>query len=80
MGSAYFDRWQGSNSKITIRLVDHLVFSLRSMPEHKVIVTNWSAMVRAITEDNVAMTSQGTAAGEKADVAKQRVLVQMLIR
>ena len=65
--------------KIRIRLVNHLVYSLRAMSEHKAIVTNWSAMVRAITDDNVAMTSQGTSAGEKADVAKQRVLVQMLI-
>ena len=65
--------------KIRIRLVDHLVHSIRSMPEHKSIVTNWPAMVRAITEDNIAMTAHGVSAGERADVAKQRVLVQMLI-
>ncbi len=65
--------------KIRIHLVDHLVHSLRAMPEHKSIVTNWSAMVRAITSDNLAMTSHGTSAGERADVAKQRILVQMLI-
>ena len=65
--------------KIRIHLVDYLVQSLRSMPEHKSIVTNWTSMIRAITEDNIAMTSQGTSAGERADVAKQRVLVRMLV-
>ncbi len=65
--------------KIRIHLVDYLVHSLRSMPEHKQIITNWTSMVRAITEDNVAMTSEGKSAGERADVAKQRVLVRMLI-
>ena len=64
--------------KIQIHLVDHLVNSLRDMPEHKDIVTNWSAMIRAITDDKAAKTSQGNAAGDRADVAKQRVLVQML--
>jgi len=65
--------------KIQIHLVDYLVHSLRAMPEHKSIVTNWTAMIRAITEDNVAITSQGTSAGDRADVAKQRILVQMLM-
>jgi len=64
--------------KIRINLVDHLVDSLRDMPEHKGIVSNWTAMIRAITDDKVAMTSQGNTAGDRADVAKQRVLVQML--
>jgi cohesin complex subunit SA-1/2 len=65
--------------KVRIHLVDYLVHSLRAMPQHKSIVTSWSAMLRAIKDDNIAMTSQGTAAGDKANVAKQRVLVQMLI-
>ena len=64
--------------KIKVHLVDLLIISLRDMPEHKSIVTNWSAILFAISEDNVATTSQGTTAGDKADVAKQRVLVQML--
>jgi len=64
--------------KIQIDLVKHLVDSLRSMPEHKEIARNWSAMIRALTDDKVAITSQGHTAGDRADVAKQRVLVQML--
>ena len=52
--------------------------SVRDMPEHKDLVTNWEAMLKAITEDNIATTSQGTTAGDRADVAKQRVLVEML--
>ena len=39
---------------------------------------NWPAMIRAITDDKIAMASQGNAAGDRADIAKQRVLVQML--
>ena len=61
--------------KIEIHLVDHLVNYLRAIPEHKDIVQNWPA----ITDDKIAMTSQGNAAGDRADIAKQRgVLVQML--
>ena len=52
--------------------------SVRDMPEHKDLVINWEAMLKAITEDNIATTSQGTTAGDRADVAKQRVLVEML--
>jgi Cohesin len=62
--------------KIQIDLVHHLVNSLRDMPEHKDIVTNWNAMIRAISEEKIATTSQGNAAGAKADLAKQRVLVE----
>lgn len=64
--------------KIKIHLVDYIVISLRSMSDHKSLATNWNAMVRAITDDKVAITSQGESAGDRADVAKQRVLVQML--
>ena len=64
--------------KIQIKLVNHLVSSLREMPEHKEIISNWSAILRAIEDDSVALTSQGTVAGDRADTAKQRVLVQML--
>lgn len=64
--------------KIRIELADQLVFSLREMPEHKGLVTDWSAMLRAIMEDKAALTSQGKVAGNRSEVAKQRVLVQML--
>ena len=64
--------------EIRIGLADYVVYSLRSMPEHRNIVTTWSAMLQAIGDDNAAMSMQGTAAGDRADEAKQRVLVQML--
>jgi cohesin complex subunit SA-1/2 len=64
---------------IQIHLVNHLVNSLRDMPDHKDIVTNWNAMIRAITDEKIATTSQGNAAGAKADLAKQRVLVEILV-
>ncbi len=48
------------------------------MPEHKALVTNWNAMLRAIGEDSAATT--GDTAADRIEVAKQRVLVQMLAR
>lgn len=45
------------------------------MPEHKAIVTNWSAILRAIGDDNTTATQEE---GNRTEVAKQRVLVQML--
>jgi hypothetical protein len=48
------------------------------MPEHKSLFTNWVAMLRAIGDDNVATTASGGKAGDRAEVAKQRVLVRML--
>jgi hypothetical protein len=64
--------------KIMVHLADYLVQSLREMPEHRALVTDWSAMLRAIKDDNAATTATNVRAGEKANVAKQRVLVRML--
>ena len=64
--------------KIQVHLADYLVQSLREMPEHRSLVTDWSAMLRAIRDDNAATTAGNVRAGEKANVAKQRVLVRML--
>lgn len=66
--------------KIRMHFVDYIVQSLREMPEHKALVTNWNAMLRAIGDDSVATTTSGGKAGNRAEVAKQRVLVQMLAR
>lgn len=63
---------------IKVELSDYLVHSLRAMPEHRSLVTTWSAMLRAIGDDKLALTSHGNAAGDRVDVAKQRVLVRML--
>jgi len=64
--------------KIRVEVCDLLVKSLRSMPEHRGLVTDWSAMLRAIKEDNAAATAHHVTAGDRANVAKQRVLVRML--
>ena len=64
--------------KIRVDEVDILVRSLRDMPEHRGLVTDWGAMLRAIKDDNAAATAHQVTAGDKANVAKQRVLVRML--
>jgi cohesin complex subunit SA-1/2 len=64
--------------KIHVETADLLVKSLREMPEHRGLVTDWSAMLRAIKDDNVAATATLITAGDRANVAKQRVLVRML--
>jgi len=64
--------------RIRVEAVDLLVKSLREMPEHRGLVTDWSAMLRAIRDDNAAATAHHVTAGDRANVAKQRVLVRML--
>ena len=63
--------------KIHITLADHLVDSLRAMPEHSSLVLDWSALLTAIADDKVA-TLDGITADDRVDVAKQKVLIQML--
>ena len=64
--------------KIDVSAADLLVKSLREMPEHRGLVTDWSAMLRAIKDDKAATTAHQVTAGDRASVAKQRVLVRML--
>lgn len=66
--------------KIRVHLADYIVESLREMPEHKALVTNWNTMLRAIGDDSASASQSGDKAGNRAEVAKQRVLVQMLSR
>ena len=63
---------------IRVERSDYLVHSLRAMPENRALVTTWSAMLRAIGDDAVAVNGSGNAAGDRVDVAKQRILVQMM--
>jgi len=63
--------------EVQIELADLVVFSIRAMPEHRVLMTNWGALIRAICEDSVA-TVDGASAGDRISVAKQRVLVRFL--
>ena len=64
--------------KIRVKLSDYLVHSLRAMPENRALVTTWSAMLRAIGDDAVTVNGNGNAAGDRVDVAKQRILVRMM--
>lgn len=64
--------------KIQVKAADLLVKSLREMPEHRGLVTDWGAMLRAIKDDNAAATAMLVTAGDRANLAKQRVLVRML--
>jgi cohesin complex subunit SA-1/2 len=59
--------------KIRVHLTDYIVQSLREMPEHKCLATNWSAMLKAIRSENTQQEKAG-----REDVAKQRVLLRML--
>jgi hypothetical protein len=64
--------------QVRVELTDCIVVSLRDMPEHKAsLATNWSAMLRAISDDATA-TMDGATVGDRVDVAKQRVLVRFL--
>ena len=67
-----------SIDKIRVNLTDLVVHALREMPKHKNLVTNWDTILRATGDDNSANTSAGGKGGKRADIAKQRVLVQML--
>lgn len=64
-------------NQIQIRLANFVVTSLRYMPEHRSLVKDWSALLAAISDDKVA-TLDGLTAGDRVDVVKQKVLVQML--
>ena len=60
--------------KIRVHLTDLVVQSLRNMPEHSYLATNWSAMLTAIRSEN---PQQDRMAGRE-EVAKQRVLLRFL--
>jgi len=62
-----------------VKFADYVVASLRSIPEHSSIATNWSALLRAINEDSVATTTGGSTADKTVDAVKQLVLLRMLM-
>lgn len=57
---------------IDVELTDNVIKSLHSMPEHRGLTTNWSAMIQAIKNENPAGDN------EPEEVARQRVLLRML--
>lgn len=63
--------------EIQIELADLIVHSVKIMPEHCHLMTDWGALIRAILDDSVA-TVDGATASDRVSVAKQRVLVRFL--
>ena len=61
---------------IRIELTDYIVDSLRAMPEHHSLVTNWSGMVLAISDCELSSSKTE----ERVEVAKQRIMVRILAR
>lgn len=60
-------------NKIRVGLADHVVQSLREMPEHKSLTISWSPMLKAIRSENTSPDRQ-----EKEELARTRVLLRML--
>jgi cohesin complex subunit SA-1/2 len=80
-----------SDSEIPIEnirygLTDYLVASIRSMPEHKPLASNWSAILQCLQVDGISLTpsrrnarksiSQGD---QRQDSVQQRVLLRFLL-
>jgi len=69
---------------IRVHLTNYVVHSLRAMPEHAHLMTNWRALIAAIQQDTQADImaeeegSTTTLEKQRAAFAKQRVLLQML--
>ena len=55
---------------------DLVVSALRSMPEHKSLATNWSAMLRALQSEKGRRKST---ADLRVDTVKQRALLRMFV-
>ena len=65
-------------NEVRIESVDHLVESIRDMPQHKDIVRNWSSIILSIMNEKQAMTLDGASASDRANAVKAMVLVRML--
>ena len=68
-----------SIDKFRVNLTDLLVHVPYEMLKHKNLVTNWDTILRATGDDNSANASAFGKTSNRADIAKQRVLVQMLV-
>jgi cohesin complex subunit SA-1/2 len=64
---------------IHYELVDLIVLSLRDMPEHKHLVCNWAAMLRALQGDEQNRRKSISKGDQRQDTVKQRVLLRMLV-
>jgi cohesin complex subunit SA-1/2 len=71
--------------RIRIELTDYVVDSLRAMPEHRSLVTNWSALARAIHEGGEGIHESGVGKDDAKEAdrivtAKMQVLIRILSR
>jgi hypothetical protein len=60
-----------------IHLTDYVVQSLRDMPEHAHLITDWTALLEAIQQDTRINQVQPQET-QRTNVAKQRILLRML--
>lgn len=60
---------------LRVHLTSYIVQSIRDMPAHAHLMTDWSAILRAIQRDTEANVSQSQA--QRVTLAKQRVLLQI---
>lgn len=60
-------------NKIKVELADHVVKSLRDMPEHKDLTTSWTAILKAVGSESPQQSRR-----EKEEIAKTAVLLRML--
>ncbi|CAB9499289.1 Cohesin subunit SA-3 [Seminavis robusta] len=60
-----------------VHLTDYIVQSLKDMPRHAHLTTDWGAMLNAIQHDTEAAHQQSQP--HRSTIAKQRVLLHMLV-
>jgi ABC-type antimicrobial peptide transport system ATPase subunit len=59
---------------VQYELSDHVVASLRNMPEYKLLVCNWDAMLRALQNEQRRKSTD-----QRSDTVNQRVILRMLV-
>lgn len=66
--------------EIRIQLTDYIVDSLRDIPEHKSLATNWSAMMLALKDCEYEPSTKRDKVEERIEIATERVMVRILAR
>ena len=61
--------------KIRVHLTDFVVDSIRDMPEHRYLITNWSAILKAMRFDRATRDISN-----REEITRQRILLRMLAR
>lgn len=65
--------------RINYKLVNLVVGSLRTMPEHTSLVSNWNAILRALQGENRAGRKSIGKGGQRNEAVQQRVLLNWLV-